>query len=88
MSQKEHCRIININDRLDDMIFSCELHKKAFAKNRETNFNLSHVNKVLMNIFTKQATNGKNIANIRVSNLIIWNEQKLVSQRMLKHTSI
>ena len=81
MSQKEHCRIININDRLDDMIFSCELHKKAFA-------NLSHVNKVLMNIITKQATNGKNITNIRVSNLIIWNEQKLVSQRMLKHTSI
>ena len=43
-------------DRLDD-IFSHEIHKKAFAKNPETIFNLPYLNKVLMNIVIQQDTN-------------------------------
>ena len=41
-------------DRLDDMIFSYQLCKKAFAKNPETVFNLPHIDKVLMNIVCEQ----------------------------------
>ena len=46
-------------DRLDDMIFSHQLRKKAFAKNPETVFNLPHVEKVLMNIVCEQERSNK-----------------------------
>ena len=41
-------------DRQDDMIFSYQLCKKAFAKNPETVFNLPYIDKVLMNIVCEQ----------------------------------
>ena len=53
-SQKNDFNVIKIADRLDDMIFSYQLHKKAFAKNPKTVFNLPHIDKVLMNIVCEQ----------------------------------
>ena len=43
------------------MNFSYQLHKKAFAKDPQSIFNLPHVDKVLMNIVWEQDSNGKPI---------------------------
>ena len=53
-SQKNDFNVIMMIDRQDDMIFSYQLCKKAFAKNPETVFNLPHIDKVLMNIVCEQ----------------------------------
>ena len=53
-SQKNDFNVIKIADRLDDMIFSYQLRKKALAKNPKTVFNLPHIDKVLMNIVCEQ----------------------------------
>ena len=42
--------VIMMVDKLDDMVFSYQLCKKAFAKNPETVFNLPLIDKVFMNI--------------------------------------
>ena len=41
-------------ERLDDMVFSYQLCKKAFAKTPETVFNLPHAENVSMNIVCEQ----------------------------------
>ena len=53
-SQKNDFNVIMMVDRLDDIIFSYQLRKKAFAKNPETVFNLPLADKVLMNIVSEQ----------------------------------
>ena len=58
-SQKNDFNANRMVDRLDDMIFSYQLCKKAFAKNPETVFNLTHVDKVLMNIVCEQEKDKK-----------------------------
>ena len=62
-------------DRQDDMIFSYQLCKKAFAKNPETVFNLPHIDKVLMNIVCEQK-GGKKIFKYQDIKLDYCEQQK------------
>ena len=62
-------------DRLDDLIFSYQLRKKAFAKNPETVFSLLHVDKVLMNIVCEQER-GTKIFKYQDSKLDCFEQQK------------